>query len=560
MGRVGELLGGGRLALDEVEVERLEGGALGFDGADSDVSGDELADDLGDVLPGGELDQAGLDHLKAECFGFAPVVEGKAVAVSPAGEVRPFASEDEPALIQNGYAVAEVLHLDEEVRGEQDSEAAFAIELLDELAHFVDALGIEALGRFIEEDGLWRGDEGLGKGEALAHAVGVHFDGIVNALFQADGADGVFQFAARDVTTVGGEDFEILPAAHVVVEAGCLEDGADFGEGLGAVALDRDTVDEGFAGIRKDLAEENAEGGALAGAIVAEESEDLAALDLEGEIHEGGTLPKGLVEVVDSDHAQRRLGILRVFALDLRSMQFFSPNLFAAVMVPAQSPAAELMKLLQEIGLGKMVAFVLLSQLLTIVAMWLASGMLVQRGATFLRAMQTWLAAIGIGVLAAVASAVILPLAISTGNRVFAPVLAIGAIVLLVIVGYIAAVAKIYEISGGRALAMVVIAWVLSSVFTWVLDLVLVGAVLRSRPEVVKSLQAMVRPTPMPDPRIARERYEMQMQELKRRFEVLEIRRKYLPAGNVKERVEYERERAQYERDLAQARAEAGLR
>ena len=51
--------------------------------------------------------------------------------------------------------------------------------------------------------------------------------------------------------------------------------------------LHGDAADVGGAGGRMDLAEDHAEGRALAGAVVAEEAEDLAPGNFEGELVKG---------------------------------------------------------------------------------------------------------------------------------------------------------------------------------------------------------------------------------------------------------------------------------
>ena len=62
---------------------------------------------------------------------------------------------------------------------------------------------------------------------------------------------------------------QVFPAAEVVVEGGRFEDRADLAQGLGAVVQDGDAVDGDVAAVGHDHAEDDAERGALARAVVA---------------------------------------------------------------------------------------------------------------------------------------------------------------------------------------------------------------------------------------------------------------------------------------------------
>ena len=90
---------------------------------------------------------------------------------------------------------------------EQDGHAAFVAEVEDEVAEPFDALGVEAVGGLVQQEDFGLRQEGLGEGEALAHAVtvGSHFR--VDALGEADAVDDHAGGAGIEATGVAHEDF-----------------------------------------------------------------------------------------------------------------------------------------------------------------------------------------------------------------------------------------------------------------------------------------------------------------------------------------------------------------
>ena len=152
---------------------------------------------------------------------------------------------------------------------EEDGHAALVAEVEDEVAEPLDAFRVEAVGGFVEQEDLGLRQKRLGEGEALAHAVAVGADFGMDALGEADAVDDLAGGGRIEAAGVAHEDFQVIPAAEVVVEGGCFEDGADFAQGFGAVVEDGDAVDGDVALVGHDHAEDDAEGGAFARAVVA---------------------------------------------------------------------------------------------------------------------------------------------------------------------------------------------------------------------------------------------------------------------------------------------------
>src|SRR5258708_14314330 len=82
---------------------------------------------------------------------------------------------DDPAVIDDGEAVAETFGFVHVVSGEQDS-APFFLEDADDVPELAAALGIESGGRLVEKEDARIADQGSGDGEALLLAAGKFAD------------------------------------------------------------------------------------------------------------------------------------------------------------------------------------------------------------------------------------------------------------------------------------------------------------------------------------------------------------------------------------------------
>ena len=181
------------------------------------------------------------------------------------------------AVIDPDDAVAEAANLIELV-GDEDDGAAGA----GDVAHFAEAFFLEvdvADGEdFVDEEDFGLEVGGDGEGEADVHAAGVVFDGGVDEFFEfGEGDDfvelaGDFGFAhAED----GAGEEDVFAAGELGMEAG-----ADFEEAADAA------VNFGVAGGGVGDAGEDFEQSGFAGTVAADEAEDFAFLDVEGDVFE----------------------------------------------------------------------------------------------------------------------------------------------------------------------------------------------------------------------------------------------------------------------------------
>ena len=169
----------------------------------------------------------------------------------------------------------------------------------DQAAQPVDALGVEAVGRLVEDQDLGVAEQGGGQPEALAHAEREAPDPAA----AGGGQPGLLQDLVdppRVEPGRGGQDPEVVAGRAARVEPARLQDRPDPAGRVGQLAVGP-AGDGGRAGGRGDQAEEHPQGGRLAGAVGAEEAHDRPGVDLEVELVDGEHVAEALGEALDAD-------------------------------------------------------------------------------------------------------------------------------------------------------------------------------------------------------------------------------------------------------------------
>ena len=130
----------------------------------------------------------------------------------------------------------------------------------------------------------------------------------VGALAQADDVEDLVDARLVDLAVETAHQAQVLACAHVAVEGRHFDEAADVAQGLFLLA--RHLVVEHLreAAGRVDEAADHADGGRLAGAVGAEEAEDVAAPDREAEVIYGKSVAKALGELMRGEHDRRLLG------------------------------------------------------------------------------------------------------------------------------------------------------------------------------------------------------------------------------------------------------------
>src|SRR5579863_473971 len=124
---------------------------------------------------------------------------------------------DQPALVDDRSELTGLLHLVEQVRGEEDR-PPLTRELTDHRAQLEDAAGIETVHRLVEDQELRVGEQAASDAEALAHPLRVGLDAVLRAVQQANAAKRSVDPGERFRATYGGDDAQVLPTAEMPVE------------------------------------------------------------------------------------------------------------------------------------------------------------------------------------------------------------------------------------------------------------------------------------------------------------------------------------------------------
>ena len=155
-------------------------------------------------------------------------------------------------------------------------------ELAEQLAQLDAGPRVEARRRLVEEQDLGIVDEGVGEAQPLLHAARQGLDVLVALVAEVDELEEVADHPSppggRD-PVAAGEEVEVLPDLHVVVDPEDVRHEAEDAPDLVGVPGDGEAGDLGLAARRPQQRGEDAQRGRLAGAVGPDQAEDLAGLD-----------------------------------------------------------------------------------------------------------------------------------------------------------------------------------------------------------------------------------------------------------------------------------------
>ena len=186
--------------------------------------------------------------------------------------------------MQEDHPVADFLDVAHVVRGVEDADLALALHASDGLAHLVGDVGIKARGRFIEQEQLGIVQQRLAEVEPRAFSggklAGHPFAQI--AYFEKLQKIGDLLLRIRHAVDAG-EHQQILPDEQIAGEgsvgAGEVHAFEEVDAVLEKVAPERTDAARGWRG----EAQQHVHRGGLAGAVRAEQTQDLAPAELETE-------------------------------------------------------------------------------------------------------------------------------------------------------------------------------------------------------------------------------------------------------------------------------------
>lgn len=184
--------------------------------------------------------------------------------------------------------------------GAKDDPGALAAQAVEQLVELDGGQRVEAHRRFVEQQQARFAEQRLGQAEALAHALRVGFQAPPGGMAEAD----LFQQArgfGRRHALEAGEVAQGFRAAELRVEGHVLRQVAELAARLQAPRIVAEDPHAAFAGGQQ--AEDQLDGGGLAGAVVAEQAEHLAGLQAQVEPAQGGEGAVAQGRAVDLDQA-----------------------------------------------------------------------------------------------------------------------------------------------------------------------------------------------------------------------------------------------------------------
>ena len=200
---------------------------------------------------------------------------------------------------QEGDPVAQLVRLLHEMRGEKDGGAGARV-VADDAAHVASRGRVEPLGRFIEKQDAGIVHQRSGDEQPLLHAARVGPDPAGGGVHQAHALEKL-RHTCRWRPVELGEQLQVLAARLALVEVLLFEH--QVYERLHLLALARDVVagDARVAARRAGAPRQHADGRRLAGAVVAEQAQDLAFSHAEADLIDRTHFAVVLREVVHLD-------------------------------------------------------------------------------------------------------------------------------------------------------------------------------------------------------------------------------------------------------------------
>jgi hypothetical protein len=226
------------------------------------------------------------------------------------------AGDLELALLDDGDGVAEAVELAQDVAADHDADA-LAGDLAQDLAQLAAGERVEAVGGLVEQQQLGAVDQGAGDREALAHALAHLGDAGLGLAAEVEDLQELGDAGAGGLVGLAvalGEELQVAGGGHAGVEGGAVAEEADALADLVAGGPGVAAVPQHAALVGALQGGEDPQGGALAGAVGADQGEHLAALDRQVEaLHRVAHAVVRVVDVVALDllHALRCLRVAR---------------------------------------------------------------------------------------------------------------------------------------------------------------------------------------------------------------------------------------------------------
>ena len=210
---------------------------------------------------------------------------------------------DHPAP-HDGDAIRHQLRLAQDVSGHDESGAA-ALLLAQVVAHVRGGHRIETSGRLVTEDPVRLVDGGADQGDLLCHAAGVGGQDGARAISQLkafeERSDALAANLLGNAIQVS-KPVEVLGRRVATVQPRLVRHDAESHSHRVKPLGQAKPVELDETGVRAQDPAETAQRGRLACPVLAEQDEDLAALDMQVHAGDGAHVAKALVQTLDPDH------------------------------------------------------------------------------------------------------------------------------------------------------------------------------------------------------------------------------------------------------------------
>ena len=227
---------------------------------------------------------------RAKCAGrqveFGRVVEAQA-HVAAGHQLLQFgrgALGDEPALVEHGDPVGQLVGLLQVLRGEEDRDAVLADQVVDDLPHGAPAARVEPGGWLVQEDDPGLADQRHGQIQPAPHAPGIggqRFAGRLGQIEFLEQRGGALPRLALTQVVQFAHQHQILETGEQSVHGGELPGDADRGTHRVRLPGQLFPGYPGLARIRSAQRGQDAHGRRLPGPVRAEQREDRALLDVQ---------------------------------------------------------------------------------------------------------------------------------------------------------------------------------------------------------------------------------------------------------------------------------------
>ncbi len=209
-------------------------------------------------------------------------------------------------MIDNRNAVRHAFGFLHVVRGEKDRDLLLLVELLDVGPKLVARLWIEAKSGFVEEDDLRRVQKTARDFEASPHPAGELLDRVLAPVPQLKQLEQLLDAFVAELARNAVQhavEVHVLVGGQFVVDAGVLEYDPELLARAGLIPHGVDAVEGHTAARGFQQRSQHLDGSGLAGAVGAEEGENLALGHLKGDVVDGDEIAEFLHQPLGADHA-----------------------------------------------------------------------------------------------------------------------------------------------------------------------------------------------------------------------------------------------------------------